>query len=58
MEKIRGLFAIYKKNRTLQYGVILFYLIMWLFSSGSLSTTILVGVGIGLGWTVGKGEEE
>ncbi len=58
IEKLKELVNLYKKQRSLQYGVIFAYLIMWLFSSGSLSTTVWVGVGVGLGWMIGKSEEQ
>ena len=56
IEKLKGFINVLKINRPLQYGFIFIYLIMWLFSSGSLSTTIWVAFGIGLGWFVGKSE--
>ena len=58
IEKLKRLVALYKNQRSLQYGVIFIYTIMWLFSSGSLSTTIWVGLGIGLGWILGKSERQ
>ncbi len=58
IEKLSELVNIFKKQRSLQYGAIFFYLIIWLFSSGSLTTTIWVGFGIGLGWFIGKNEEK
>jgi len=46
----------FKNKRSVQYGTIVIYLLLWLFTSGSLSTTIWVGIGILLGWIVGKSD--
>ena len=40
-------------QRSVQYGVLGGYLLLWLIFSGSLTQTILVGIAIGLGWLVG-----
>lgn len=55
--KLKEFLNLFKNQRPIQYGVIIVYLILWLFSSGSISTTIWVGVGIGLGWMVGRSDE-
>tara|TARA_B100001250_G_C19669950_1_gene731026 strand:+ start:575 stop:778 length:204 start_codon:yes stop_codon:yes gene_type:complete len=57
-EKFKELFTLYKSHRPMQYGVIIIYLILWLFSTGNLSTTIWVSFGIGLGWIIGKNEKK
>ena len=51
--KLKKLLAIFQRRRQVQYGVLVIYLLLWLFSSGSLSTTIWVGVGVALGWVIG-----
>mgnify|MGYP001174491089 CR=1 FL=1 len=58
LEKLKKLVNLFKSQRSLQYGAVFIYLIIWLFSSGSLTTTILVGFGIGLGWLIGQSEEK
>ena len=58
LEKLKELVNIFKSQRSFQYGAIFLYLIVWLISSGSLTTTIWVGFGIGLGWLIGKSEEK
>ena len=58
LEKLKELVTLFKSQKSLQYGAIFLYLIIWLFSSGSLTTTIFVGFGIGLGWLIGKSEEK
>jgi len=58
IEKLKEWITLYKNHRPLQYGVIFIYLILWLFSSGNLSTTIWVGIGIGLGWMIGKSKKQ
>jgi len=55
--KLKEYLNLFKSQRPIQYGVIIVYLILWLFSSGSISTTIWVGFGIGLGWMVGRNDE-
>jgi len=57
IEKFKEWLTLYKNHRPFQYGVIFIYLVLWLLSTGNLSTTIWVGVGIGLGWMIGKNEE-
>ena len=51
--KLKKWLALFQSQRQVQYGVLVIYLLLWLFSSGSLSTTIWVGVGIALGWVIG-----
>ena len=58
LEKLNKLVTLFKSQRSLQYGAVFIYLIIWLFSSGSLTTTIFVGFGIGLGWLIGKSEDK
>ena len=58
LEKLKELVTLFKSQKSLQYGAIFIYLIIWLFSSGSLTTTIWVGLGIGMGWLIGKSEEK
>ena len=52
--KLKKWLAIFLSQRQVQYGVLVIYLLLWLFSSGSLSTTIWVGVGVALGWLIGR----
>ena len=56
--KLKALLAIFQRQRQVRYGVLVVYLLIWLFSSGSLSTTIWVGVGVGLGWISGRENEQ
>ena len=56
--KLKELGVLYKSNRQLQYGVLAVYLLLWLLSSGSLTTTIWVAVGAGLGWMIGRGSQQ
>ena len=56
--KLKEWVALFQKQRQVRYGVLVVYLLIWLFSSGSLSTTIWVGVGIGLGWISGRDHEK
>ena len=56
--KLKEWFALFQRQRQVRYGVLVVYLLIWLFSSGSLSTTIWVGVGVGLGWISGKDNEQ
>jgi len=56
-KKLKEWLILFKNQRPIQYGVICIYLLLWLFSSGSISTTIWVGIGIGLGWIIGRNEE-
>ena len=56
--KLKEWVALFQKQRQVRYGVLVVYLLIWLFSSGSLSTTIWVGVGVGLGWISGRDHEK
>ena len=53
--KLKEWVALFQSNRQIQLAVLAAYLLLWLFSSGSLSTTIWIGVGVGLGWMLGRG---
>ena len=55
--KLKELGVLYQSKRQLQYGVLVVYLLLWLLSSGSLTTTIWVAVGAGLGWMIGHGKQ-
>ena len=56
--KLKEWLALFQRQRPFQYGVLAVYLLLWLFASGSLSTTIWVGVGVGLGWIIGRDSEQ
>ena len=56
--KLKEWLALFQRQRQVQYGVLVVYLLIWLISSGSLSTTIWVGVGVGLGWIIGRDNEQ
>ena len=56
--KLKEWVALFQRQRQVRYGVLVVYLLIWLFSSGSLSTTIWVGVGIGLGGISGRDNEK
>jgi len=56
--KLKELGVLYQSKRQLQYGVLAAYLLLWLLSSGSLTTTIWVAVGAGLGWMIGRGGQQ
>ena len=56
--KLKEWLALFQRQRQVRYGVLVVYLLIWLFSSGSLSTTIWVGVGVGLGWISGRDNEQ
>ena len=56
--KLKEWLALFQRQRQVRYGVLIVYLLIWLFSSGSLSTTIWVGVGVGLGWISGRDNEK
>ena len=55
--KLKEWGALFQSQRKIQLAVLAAYLLLWLFFSGSLSTTIWVGVGVGLGWMIGRGIE-
>ena len=56
--KLKELGVLYQSKRQLPYGVLAVYLLLWLLSSGSLTTTIWVAVGAGLGWMIGRGSQQ
>ena len=56
--KLKELVILYQSKRQLQYAVLAVYLLLWLLSSGSLTTTIWVAVGAGLGWMIGRGSKQ
>ena len=56
--KLKEWLALFQRQRQVRYGVLVVYLLIWLFSSGSLSTTIWVGVGVGLGWIIGRDNKQ
>ena len=56
--KLKKWLTLFQSQRQVQYGVLVIYLLLWLFSSGSLSTTIWVGVGVALGWVIGRDSKQ
>ena len=56
--KLKQLGVLYQSKRQLQYGVLVVYLLLWLLTSGSLTTTIWVAFGAGLGWVIGSGSQQ
>ena len=56
--KLKEFGVLFQSKRQLQYGVLGVYLLFWLLSSGSLTTTIWVAVGAGLGWMIGRGTQQ
>ena len=56
--KLKQLGVLYQSKRQLQYGVLVVYLLLWLLTSGSLTTTIWVAFGAGLGWVIGRGSQQ
>ena len=56
--KLKEWLALFQTQRQVKYGVLFVYLLLWLFSSGSLSTTIWVGVGVALGWMIGSASDQ
>jgi len=56
--KLRKLGLLYQSKRQVQYGILAVYLLLWLLFSGSLTTTIWVAVGAGLGWVIGRGSQQ
>ena len=56
--KLKQLGVLYQSKRQLQYGILVVYLLLWLLTSGSLTTTIWVAVGAGLGWMIGRGSQQ
>ena len=55
--KLKEFSLLFQRKSKLQYGVLAFYLLLWLLVSGSLTTTIWVAVGSGLGWMIGRGSK-
>ena len=56
--KLKQLGVLYQSKRQLQYGVLGAYLLLWLLSSGSLTTTIWVAIGAVLGWMIGRSSQQ
>ena len=56
--KLKEFVVLFQSKRRMQYGVLAAYLLLWLLSSGSLTTTIWVAVGAGLGWMIGRGSQQ
>ncbi len=56
--KLKELGVLYQSKRQFQYGVLAVYLLLWLLSSGSLTTTIWVAVGALLGWMIGRSSHQ
>ena len=56
--KLKEWGVLYQSKRQLQIGVLVVYLLFWLLSSGSLTTTIWVAIGAGLGWMIGRGSQQ
>ena len=56
--KLKEFAVLFQSKRQLQYVVLAVYLILWLISSGSLTTTLWVAVGAGLGWMIGRGNQQ
>ena len=56
--KLKQFGVLYQSKRQLQYGVLGVYLLFWLLSSGSLTTTIWVAFGAILGWMIGRSSQQ
>ena len=56
--KLKQFGVLYQSKRQLQYGVLGVYLLFWLLSSGSLTTTIWVAVGAVMGWMIGRSSQQ
>ena len=56
--KLKKLGVLYQTKRQLQYGVLTVYMLLWLLTSGSLTTTIWVAVGAVLGWMIGRSSQQ
>ena len=58
IEKINSLARqgneLFREERFVQYGVLGGYVVLWLLLSGSLTESLLLGIGMGLAWLVGK----
>ena len=58
LAKLKEFGLLFQSKRKLQYSVLTMYLLLWLLISGSLTTTIWVAVGSGLGWMIGRGSQK
>ena len=58
LAKLKEFRLLFQSKSKLQYAVLALYLLLWLLSSGSLTTTIWVAVGSGLGWMIGRGSQQ
>ena len=58
LAKLKEFGLLFQSKRKLQYSVLAIYLLLWLLSSGSLTTTIWVAFGSGLGWMIGRGSQQ
>ena len=58
LAKLKEFGLLFQSKSKLQYAVLALYLLLWLLSSGSLTTTIWVAVGSGLGWMIGRGSQQ
>ena len=58
LAKLKEFGLLFQSKRKLQYSVLAMYLLLWLLSSGSLTTTIWVAVGSGLGWMIGRSSQQ
>ena len=58
LAKLKEFGLLFQSKSKLQYAVLAFYLLLWLLSSGSLTTTIWVAVGAGLGCMIGRGSQQ
>ena len=58
LAKLKEFGLLFQSKSKLQYAVLALYLLLWLLSSGSLTTTIWVAVGSGLGWMIGRGSQK
>ena len=58
IEKITSLarqgIELFREERFVQYGVLGGYVVLWLLFSGSLTESLMLGIGMGLAWLVGK----
>ena len=45
---------LFREEQFVQYGVLGGYVVLWLLFSGSLTESLLLGIGMGLAWLVGK----
>ena len=58
IEKITSLARLgnelFREEQFVQYGVLVGYVVLWLLFSGSLTESLMLGIGMGLAWLVGK----